>query len=275
MPAGEETLPLPGEVVTGEAVVLDLRPASFLPRAVGLLVDLVVMGAVGITLTALVTLAWPGVDDAAVGALGVAGLVGVLVVLPASWEALSRGRSPGKALMGLRVVRDDGGPVRARHAVLRALVGVGEIWMTGGGAAVITALAHPRGKRLGDLLAGTYVVGSRQASPRNRPLVMPPELAAWAATADIGRIPDALAVSARQVLGRLDRLHPASRGQLLDRIAAQVVERVAPPPPATAPPDRVVAAVLAERRDRELVRLRRQRERRDALAEDLRRRQGL
>ena len=202
---------LPGEVVTGEAVALDLRPASFVSRGLAFLVDLAIFAALGILATLTLSSFSPAMDLAAQDAFALILVVGILVVLPASWEALSRGRSPGKAALGLRVVRDDGGPVRARHAAVRALVGVGELWLTGGSIAVITALVHPRGKRLGDLLAGTYVVRGRAASSSLAPMAMPPELAAWVASADIGRLPDDLAVSARQVLGRLDRLHPASR----------------------------------------------------------------
>ncbi|SDQ09253.1 RDD family protein [Quadrisphaera sp. DSM 44207] len=275
MRSGDDALVLPGEVVTGEAVLLDLRPASFLPRALALAVDVLVLAAVGAALALLVGLAAPGLDVAALSALALAATVGVLVVLPAAWEALSRGRSPGKAALGLRVVRDDGGPVRARHAAVRALVGFGEIWLAGGSAAVICSLVHPQGKRIGDLLAGTRVVRTRAARQAQAPLLAPPQLAAWAASADIGRLPDALAVSARQLLARADGLHPASRARLLEQAAAAVLARVAPPPPAGSAPEAVLAAVLAERRDRELVRLRRQREQRDAVAEDLRRLQGL
>src|SRR5919112_957635 len=82
----------------------------------------------------------------------------VFVVVPTTVETLTRGRSLGKVAAGIRIVRDDGGPVRFRHALIRALAGVGEIWLTLGAVALITSMLNDRGKRVGDLLAGTYAV---------------------------------------------------------------------------------------------------------------------
>src|SRR6185503_10164306 len=91
------------------------------------------------------------------------------------------GRSLGKMAMGLRVVSDDGGPERFRQALFRALAGVIEIWMFTGGPAVICSLVSAKGKRIGDVFAGTVVISER--APRmSPPPPMPPQLAWWAAT---------------------------------------------------------------------------------------------
>ena len=271
----DDLLRMPQSVVTGEAVQLELRPASFLTRALALALDALVLLAVGIGGALLLDLATTGLDDAASGAVWLLFAVGLLVGLPTAWEALSRGRSPGKAAAGLRVVRDDGGPVRARQALVRAMLGVVELWLTVGSAAVICSLVSPRGERVGDLLAGTYVVRERTPASRAAPLEAPPELAGWARSADIGRLPDDLAVTARRVLGRSERLHPDSRARLLGELQARVLALVAPPPPPGTPPERLLAAVLVERRERELVRLTAARERRDSLTRESRRLQGL
>lgn len=239
------------EILIGEGVVLDARPASFASRVVGALLDVLATILVALVLLVVVGAAAENLDDAAAAALAVAAVVLMLVVVPTTVETLTRGRSLGKLVMGLRVVRDDGGPVRFRHAVLRALVGVGEIWLTVGSAALITSLVHPRGKRLGDLLAGTYAVRARGGQEALPPLVMPAELSGWAGTADIRRLPDGLALSARQFLGRAMTLHATSRESLGRRLAAEVEQYVAPGPPPATHPERFLAAVLAERRDRE------------------------
>ena len=279
MPPGpssaDDLLRLPEGVVTGEAVQLELRPASFLTRALALALDAVVLLVLGVGAGLLVDLATTGLDDTGLSAVWL--LFGVLLVVgvPTAWEALSRGRSPGKAAAGLRVVRDDGGPVRVRQALVRALLGVVELFATAGSVAVIASLVSPRGERVGDLLAGTYVVRERTPSARAAPLVVPPELVGWVATADIGRLPDDLAGTARRVLGRLDRLHPDSRARLLGELQARVLPLVSPPPPPGTPAEQVLTAVLAERRERDLVRLTAARERRDSLARESRRLQGL
>jgi uncharacterized RDD family membrane protein YckC len=250
-----DRLILPPQVVTGEAVALELRPASFATRTLAVALDLVVMLAVGIIVSIVLGLALPDVDEAAGRAIGILALVGVLVGLPVTVETLTRGRSLGKLAAGLRVVRDDGGPIRLRHALVRALLAVVEIIMTAGSIALITSLVNVRGKRLGDLLAGTFVIRVRGgAMPPPLP-PMPPELIAWAQQADLAAVPDALALGVRRFLDGAQRLHPASRAQLGQELAAQVLSFVAPPPPAFATPERFLVAVLAERRRRDLARL--------------------
>ena len=191
-------------------------------------------------------------DDKAARAVGVVLLATVTVLVPATVETLSRGRSLGKLAMGIRIVRDDGGPVLFRQALVRALTGVFELWLTSGVVALLVSVAHPQGKRLGDVLAGTYAARIRGKAPMRMPVPMPPHLARWAAGADVARLPDGLALAVRQFLGRARALHPASRMELGSRLTAQVQLYVRPlPPPGTHPED-FLAAVLAERREREL-----------------------
>lgn len=239
------------EILIGEGVVLDARPASFATRMLGAGLDVSVQLLLILVLGLLVPTVAGDLDGALQAALIITLVVLVLVVLPTTVETLTRGRSLGKLAVGIRVVRDDGGPIRFRHAVLRALVGVGEIWLTAGSVALLTSLAHPQGKRVGDLLAGTYAVRVRGGQRALPPVSMPPELAAWAANADIRRLPDGLALATRQFLGRAGTLNPASRAALGLRLAAEVETHVAPGPPPGTHPERFIAAVLAERRDRE------------------------
>jgi uncharacterized RDD family membrane protein YckC len=251
----DDRLILPPQVVTGEAVALELRPASFATRALAVILDLVVLLAAGIIVTIVLGYALPDVDEAASQAIGVLALVGVLIGLPVTVETLTRGRSLGKLAAGLRVVRDDGGPIRLRHALVRALLAVVEIIATFGSVALITSLVNVRGKRLGDLLAGTFVIRERGGRVQPPLPPMPPELIAWAQQADLAAVPDALAVGVRRFLDGAPGLHPASRNQLGQELAAQVVSFVAPPPPPFATPERFLVAVLAERRRRDLARL--------------------
>ncbi|MDR3360586.1 MAG: RDD family protein, partial [Bifidobacteriaceae bacterium] len=173
-------------------------------------------------------------------------------VLPATVETLSRGRSLGKLAAGIRVVRDVGGPLAARQAITRALVAVFETWALLGSVAFVTMLFNSRGKRVGDLLAGTYVMRTRGVRLQVLALAMPRELASWAALADIGGVSDRLALRVRQFLLRADSLSPSTRRQLAHELAAEVGSKVAPPPPPGTHPERYLTAVLCARRDREL-----------------------
>jgi uncharacterized RDD family membrane protein YckC len=250
-----EDLGLSGDLVTGEAVVLELRAASFATRSLSFGLDLVLQLAVGIGLTVLIAVVSPDVNEAAAAAIVLGIWVATLVGWPVTVETVTRGRSLGKRACGLRVVRDDGGPVRFRQALTRGLLAVVEIYLTFGSIALIASLANPRGKRVGDMLAGTYVIRERTGARTVPPVSMPPELAGWAGGADLGRIPDRLAMAVRQFLGRAPALHPSSRQRLGIALTEQISRYVAPPPPAGTHPERFLAAVLAERRRRDEVRL--------------------
>ena len=190
-------------------------------------------------------------DSAAGSALALVAFVGIFVGYPVLFETLSRGRSLGKMAMGLRVVREDGGPIQFRHALVRGLLAVFEIYLTSGTIAIICSLVSAKGKRLGDFLAGTVVVRERVPNAAAPMVQMPPALASWAATLELSRLPDDLALSARQFLARARDLAPQVRHSIGSRIAYDVSRFVAPAPPQGCPPEAYLAAVLAERRRRD------------------------
>lgn len=240
------------QLVTGEAVVLDLRLAGVPSRVLAAIVDVTVQGLALVALTLPLGAVLAGGSSAA-GA-GVMILVTVIVMLgyPVLMETLVAGRTLGKMALGLRVVRDDGGPIGFRHAITRGLIGlfVEKPGFTWGAAGLITALLNDKGKRLGDLAAGTVVVQERVVHQRGDDVVMPPPLAAWASTLDLARLPDDLAESARSYLGRYSSLTPASQAEHGTRIASAIAAVVLPPPPAGIPAWAYLSAVLAERRRR-------------------------
>jgi len=170
------------------------------------------------------------VDDAAAAAILSVFLVSVIVGYPVAFETLSRGRTLGKLALGLRVVREDGGPIRFRHALVRGLAAVVEIWLTMGAVALVVSLASSQGKRMGDFLAGTVVVRERVPVSSAPMVTMPPMLAAWASGLDLSRLPDDLALAARQFLARAGELAPEVRESMGARLAASMAAR--PPPPA-------------------------------------------
>lgn len=241
-------------IVIGEGVVLDARPASFVTRTLGALLDIValVMGAWLLTLVSIpITV---NLDPSFAAPISIAMAALAMLIVPTTVETLTRGRSLGKLATGVRIVRDDGGPIRFRHAFVRALLGIFELWLTAGSVAIITSLCNDKGKRLGDIAAGTYAIRIRGGGSLMAPVFMPPHLAAWAATADMRRLPDGLALAARQFLARAPKLHPASRVRLGEDLAARTEQFVAPGPPIGTPPEVFLVAVLAERRNREWVR---------------------
>ena len=243
------------DLVTGEAVVLELRLAKLASRALALGIDLAVQFGLLFVGTIVVAGVADSADEALSAAIGLVFVLSVILGYPIAFETLSRGRTLGKLAFGLRVVREDGGPIRFRHALVRGLLGVVEFWMTFGSLALITSLASAKGKRVGDFLAGTVVVRERVPVHGQPVAAMPPQLAAWAAGLDLTRMPDDLALAARQFLARSGDLAPDVRASMGARLAAAVAAATSPAPPPGVPPWAYLSAVLAERRRRELARL--------------------
>lgn len=258
------------ELVTGEAVALDLRPASFVLRAAGAMIDFVVyVGAYVLLLLLLISMADTfGLDEAVSAALGITALVLCIVVAPTAVETISQGKSLGKLAVGARIVRDDGGAIGFRHAFMRALTGILELFMTLGGLAVVVALLNGRSKRLGDLLAGTYSQYERVSKVTPPVYGVPSELAEWAKTADVARMPDALARRIAQFLQQSAKFTPDSRQRLARELATEASVWVSPVPIADA--ELFLAAVAAIRRDREYAALQLEKRGLDALAPTLR-----
>ncbi|SFI63955.1 MULTISPECIES: RDD family protein [Microbacterium] len=239
------------EILTGEAVALDVQPVGFFLRALGLLIDMLT----GIALLALFLLAasWVtgvGLDLSALSpALTVASLAVVTVVLPTAVETITRGRSLGKLAVGSRIVRTDGGAAGFRHAFIRALTGVLEVWFTLGAVAGIVGAFTPRAQRLGDLLAGTYAERTRVPQLPSPAGGVPEALADWARIADVTRLPYRVARRAAQFVRTATGLDPAARARTAAAIAADVAPHVSPLP--AVDPETLVRAVVAVRRDRE------------------------
>ncbi|MEU9141779.1 RDD family protein [Streptomyces sp. NPDC048404] len=241
------------ELVTGEAVALELRPAKLPSRALAVMLDLALAVAVYIVVTIGLVAATAGLDDAAQIAVSIAGFLLVLVGGPIAVETLSHGRSLGKLACGLRVVRDDGGPIRFRHALVRGAVGVVEILMTFGIVACIASLVSERGRRLGDVFAGTLVV--RERIPVGRmPYVPapPPWLAGRFAELDLSAVPDGLWLAIRQYLTRMRQLDPQIGAAMAERLAVDLAARTGAPAPQGVPAGAFLAAVVHERQTREV-----------------------
>lgn len=248
------------DLVTGEAVALELPAAGVAIHAVSGAIDVVTTLLLLWAASAVAVVATAGSDEALASTAMLLAVVLALLVLPTTLETLTRGRSLGKLALGLRTVRDDAGPIGFRHAFTRALVGVVEIWLLFAIPALVSGLVSAKGKRLGDYAAGTYVVRERVRMTIPPPPAMPPALAGWAVGADIARLPDGLAMAVRQFLGRAAGLSPASRASIAAELQAEVLRHVAPPPPAGSHPEMVLTAVIADRRRRDGQRLQREAE---------------
>jgi uncharacterized RDD family membrane protein YckC len=253
------------DLVSGEAVALALPPANLGYRILAGIIDVVLGFGLWLFLWWLsfkvaidANEAWRGTIQTLIPILAV-------ITLPTAMETLTPGKTVGHLIMGLRTVRDDAGPIGFRHALARALVGFVELYACLGLPALISAAISRKNKRLGDLLAGTYVIRDRHRIVEQRPIEMPPQLETWAVSADMAALPDRLAVLVRQFLGGRHDMKPDPRAYAARRLVFDVAPFVAPAPPAGAPFEDVLSAIMAERRRRDTERLVREAALRDRL----------
>ena len=236
-------------VRTGEAVTLDVTPASPPERFAAAVMDATtyLMCTVVLVLMA-VRFTSPSASIQRVIIVGFFSTT--MFFLPLVVEIATRGRSFGKWAFNLRVVRDDGGAITARHSAVRVSTGILENWATFGGLAALAEIMSSKGKRLGDLAAGTMVC-SQGTSVFYPPLVLPPGLEDWARTATILPLDDALVAEARAFLQSNRSLKTDVRGQVAVSLAQRLSRRVQTPLPDGLHPEVVIAAVLVARRDRD------------------------
>ncbi|SCL28208.1 Uncharacterized membrane protein YckC, RDD family [Micromonospora nigra] len=253
-------------LVSGDAVGLDVRAARIGSRVLALLLDILLQALAALLLVAVAGMALAAMpygllDGALSNAALTVGLVLVLVGYPVLFERLNDGRTPGKMAVGLRVVSVDGARVGLRQSLTRALVGVAVEWpglilpLLSWVAGVTVMLSDRRGRRLGDLVAGTQVVHVRTAAAWRPVPTAVPALAGWAYTLDLSRLDDALALAARQYLARIHQFAEPARGLLARGLWTEVAAVTTPPPPAGMPEPVYLAAVLGERHRRARERL--------------------
>ena len=233
------------QLVTPEGVALALDPAGVGSRSVALLLDAIVQFVALFGLLMLLAIASGFISGWVALTIAFLAVFTVLFGYPVLLETLWRGRTLGKAALGLRVVTVEGAPVRMRHAAIRAALGLVDFLGTGGAAAVVSALATARNQRLGDLVAGTVVVHERRRRAHATSFFAPPEAASAAATVDVAGLDRDDYGLVRSFLLRAPSMSAHARAELATQIADGIAVRLGQPRPPELDAATWLAAVAA------------------------------
>ncbi len=233
-------------LASAEGIDLDLRLAGIGSRGTAFLVDLALQ-AVALLVAGLVGGAGLGAAFFAIAAFL------ILLGYPIVAEAFAGGRTIGKALLRVAVVRVDGTPISFLDSVVRNILrfvdALPGTYFVGMAAVLVTA----RNQRLGDLAAGTIVVhrgalstgaGSRPGGRAAGVAELPPEAAGW----DVAAVTADEVAAVRSFLVRRGELDAAHRANLAQTLAFQLLPKVAGVPLEGGPEqflERVVAAKAA------------------------------
>lgn len=218
-------------VVLPEAVELELESADLASRGVAMLVDLLIIAVLLIvSLFASVAAAATLGQTAAVVVMSVLSFL-VIIGYFAIFETLLRGRTPGKAALGLRVVTVEGAPIGFRHAAIRGALQLVELVATVGGAAVVSILLTARAQRLGDLAAGTVVLRERGGTATPTLFTLPREAEPYAATLDVTPLTPQAYAAIRSLLVRGHAMTAGRRIRVAESLATPVARAMGHTPP--------------------------------------------
>ncbi len=208
-----EPLDTVADVDTPERVRFRQRLAGPAQRAMAWSIDAVIRTAAAIVVAVLIFT----VAGAPVGLEASAGLVLVALfflewLYAVAFEAAWSGRTPGKYITSLRVVRVDGSPVRFQEVLLRNLVRSADFFPAFFASGVVSMVLDARGRRLGDLVAGTVVVVEDRTRVLERAPIEPPiteeERRTVLLNAPAVRLPRDEILGIEELLRRAPRLGP-------------------------------------------------------------------
>lgn len=150
------------EVEIPEGITLSLPVAGYVCRALAFMIDLVIR-AIVIWVIALIFV-WFGEFGN--------GLLFLSIFLvewfyPVVFEVFSFGQTPGKKLMGILVVNDDGTPIDWSSSIVRNLLRFADFFPLFYVFGILSMLFSKDFKRLGDFAAGTLVIHKADSSEQN------------------------------------------------------------------------------------------------------------
>lgn len=223
-------------IATPEGIELELVVAGLGSRFVATLLDTLIKIGVILAFTFVTAFGLGATGSDGGGGWGAALLVlmifAVLFVYDVVFEVLGAGRTPGKRIAGIRVVRQGGEPVGFLASMIRNVMRLVDFLPFGYVAGTLTILVTRPGRRLGDLAAGTLVVRERTGGART-----PQEVARWAAGVtvpldavvgwDVSALGTQELVVVRHFLDRRLQLPWAARGQLATDLVGRLAPRIA------------------------------------------------
>jgi uncharacterized RDD family membrane protein YckC len=154
---------------TPEGIVLELRPAGLSARFYAFLIDFLIRIIIGIAALFVTPF---------LGGFGIGSMLLFVFLLewfyPVVFELGRSGATPGKSLVGIKVVMDNGLPITPAASFTRNLLRVADFMPALFGGGIVSMLLRQDSKRLGDLAAATVVVHQPQRPPKiNLPDVAP------------------------------------------------------------------------------------------------------
>jgi uncharacterized RDD family membrane protein YckC len=241
-------------IETPEQVVLELPVAGIGSRFLALGVDSVLQSVLYITATLTLMYGVPAIARASLPLLAQLGAASAILIgfciywgYFAFFEILWSGRTPGKRLAGIRVIKESGRPINAYEAIGRNIMRAIDFLPALYGLGVVVMMANRNSRRLGDYLAGTVVIHDKKSGgavpdwhkPAGGTLATPP-----LANVSVDEL-----VLIEAYLQRRSDLEPLVRDEMAERIAKRIVEKTGRARDPQRPVDEFLESVARQVRD--------------------------
>jgi uncharacterized membrane protein SpoIIM required for sporulation/uncharacterized RDD family membrane protein YckC len=247
------------DIETPENVIISYAVAGIGSRAAAALIDALILAGIS-----LLTLYMMGLAARVAGGLDMLAPAGawlfavyILLQFALIWgyyvlfEAMRDGQTPGKRYLGLRVVQDGGYSISFSASAVRNLLRI--IDLQPGftyGVGIVSAAISSSGKRLGDIVAGTFVVQERvthlAAAPPKMRASAQPDAAVEEPVPVSALLTDDEYTLLERYIARRGELDAERRRELANRLAERFTAQLGP----GAPPPQVALVDLYERERR-------------------------
>ena len=210
-------------VATAEGLELRLTLAGLGSRFISGSADLAVQAI--LTAVLLIVCLVIGGGGAALVIVAILGSFVIWLFYPILFEVLAQGRTPGKRLCHLRVLRTDGSPVDLQASAIRNLIRLLDGPLMLYLPTVIGIVITTKDQRPGDIAAGTVVVREPRGARPAAAVALPAarlESERW----EVSAISPSELAAARRFLERRDTLDPDSRRELAGRLASGLRAKV-------------------------------------------------
>jgi len=238
---------------TPEQIALELQVAGIGSRFLAIAVDTVLQ--VILYMTVFMALSLAQVPDFLQNSfVGVAGpALAILFGFSIYWgyfaafEIFWSGRTPGKRLAGIRVIKETGRPINAFEAIGRNVLRAIDFLPAGYAVGLVCMMLNKYSRRLGDYVAGTIVVHDKQTEEVRPDWNLDAE--APTGSAPISRItPEELQLIETYLHRRLD-LDDNIRRDMADRIVSRIAGKTGLRPLPTQTIDDFLEGVARQIRD--------------------------
>lgn len=242
------------EIDTPEHLAFRVRVAGIARRCLAWGIDLAVRGAILFGLYLALVVAATRLVDLNINLEGVGQGLFFVSLFVLDWlyfvvaEMLSNGRSPGKAVLGLRVVRENGLPISWRESVIRNLLRAADLAVLPPHFLIVGPLvmiSDRKFRRLGDFVAGTMVVVEEKVEVAQHIVIEPDPKLVQALPKSLPLDHDDL--EALELFVRREQMSEARREELAEIVAPEYARRLSMPVPKDA--TRFLAALWKRAQD--------------------------